>query len=358
MSGTSTEILPEGNGTPAKRRHILRNILLSVGAVLLIGSLSAGAFAFGLAHAFDSKVAKIASPFPADALRPKPVAPAASAPPSASAAATTAMNILVIGSDSRDTSQSAAEQKAAGNQRSDTLMWVNIPADRKSINVMSIMRDNWTTIPGFGEAKINAAYAFGGVPLVVQTVEGLFGVRIDHVAVMDFEGFKSLTTALGGVPVDVPLSFTSKNMAGYTYTAGPMTLQGDQALAFVRERYSFPDSDYQRVKDQQAFVKGLLSKLSSGGTLTDPAKLLATIDSLKGYLSVDDGLDSAAVAALAVQLKDVKRSDIHTFTLPTKGTGTSSDGQSIVIMDMGAVYGIGKAMAADSLGQYLVANGL
>ncbi|MBP2414132.1 LCP family protein required for cell wall assembly [Arthrobacter stackebrandtii] len=330
-----------------RRRNRRRTVLLSALGLVLVAVLIAVAYLASLARSFDSQTVKIPSAFPAETLRPeKPTAgPAANA-----------MNILLLGSDSRGDSVNIAEQGGASNQRSDTMLWVHIPADRKNIYMMSVMRDTWVDIPGVGPAKINAAMAYGGIPLVVQTLEGMFGSRIDHVAIVDFEGFKAITDALGGVEVDVPLAFTSMD-GSHSFAAGPQKLNGDQALAFVRERYAFSDGDYQRVKDQQIFLKAVLNTVLTPATLANPLKISDLVGKVSPYISVDRGLDAAAVAELAVSLNGVRGSDVHSFTLPTLGTGTSADGQSIVLRDDAAIAAISKALKDDTLGTYLATAG-
>jgi LCP family protein required for cell wall assembly len=219
------------------------------------------------------------------------------------------------------------------------------------------MRDLWVGIPDHGQAKINAALAFGGVPLMVQTVESMFGQRIDHVAMIDFEGFVGLTDALGGVEVNIPAPFVSSD--GQTsFAAGPTILDGQRALNFVRERYAFADGDYQRVRNQQAFVKGLLARNLSADTLLNPLKVHNVVSAMAPFISVDSGLDAATLAGLAVELKDVRPQDMVMFTLPTRGTGTSTDGQSIVLTNPAAINAISRAMATDTLGEYVASNGL
>lgn len=331
-----------------RRRNRRRTVLFVVLGLFLVAALVSVGFIANLGRSFDTQTVKIPTAFPAETLRPeKPVqGPAANA-----------VNILLLGSDSRGDGLNLAEQGTASDQRSDTMLWVHIPADRKNIFLMSVMRDTWVNIPGYGEAKINAAMAFGGVPLVVETLEGMFGSRIDHVAIVDFEGFKAITNALGGVEVDVPLAFTTMD-GNFTFSAGPQKLDGDQALAFVRERYAFSDGDYQRVKDQQIFLKAVLSGILSPATLSNPLKVNDLVNQVSPYISVDTGLTSATVGALAVSLKSVSGSDVHSFTLPTLGTGTSADGQSIVIKDDAAIAAIAQALKDDTLATYLAGAGL
>ncbi|MEO6530645.1 MAG: LCP family protein [Specibacter sp.] len=346
MSQVSDQQLPD-----RRRDNKRRNVWLIVLAVFLAGLLVSAVFVGNLVHSFDTKTQKIPQAFPSEQLRPT------QSPSSPAPTVSTAMNLLLLGSDSRGDSVDLAESGIASNQRSDTIMWAHIPADRKNIFLMSIMRDTWVEIPGYGEAKINAAMAFGGVPLVVQTLEGLFNDRIDHVVIVDFEGFKAMTDALGGVELDVPLPFTS-NHGNYTFAPGPQTLNGDQALGFVRERYAFADGDYQRVRDQQIFLKSVLSKVLDPATLTNPLKVTDLVNDVSPYVSVDSGVNLAMLASLGFSLRSVRNSDVISFTLPTLGTGTSDDGQSIVIRDDAAIKAIGRALTGDSMGQYLRTTGL
>lgn len=234
------------------------------------------------------------------------------------------------------------------------MMWVHIPADRKNIYMMSIMRDTWVQIPGHGEAKMNAAMALGGIPLVVQTLEGMFDTRLDHVAVVDFEGFKAMTDALGGVNVNVPAAFNTKQ---FSFPAGKQQLSGEQALAFVRERKAFSDGDYQRVKNQQLFLKALMSKFLTAETLTNPVKISSLVDTVSPYVSVDKSLDAAAVGSLALGLRNVRTADVASFTLPTSGIGTSADGQSIVLRDDAAIVKVGAALRGDTLDNFIKSIG-
>ncbi|ALE92490.1 hypothetical protein AOC05_09480 [Arthrobacter alpinus] len=343
--------MSEGDGAPGsarRRRNIGRGVLWSVLAVFVIAAVVSGLFVANLAHNFDANVQRLPTTFPNDVSRPvKPTQGPAS----------NAENILLLGSDSRSDDVDLAEQGLPSNQRSDTMMWVHIPADRKNIYMISIMRDTWVTIPGHGEAKINAAMAYGGVPLVVQTVEGMFNSRIDHVAVVDFEGFKAVTDVLGGVTVNVPIPFTSTH-GNYTFPAGPQKMTGDQALGFVRERYAFVDGDYQRVKDQQIFLKAVLNTILTPSTLGNPITVTNLVKDVSPYVKVDQDLTAPTLAALALSLRGVRGSDVKSFTLPTLGTGTSADGQSIVLRDDAAISAIAAALANDSMGSYMAGAGL
>ncbi|MFT4232599.1 MAG: LCP family protein, partial [Leucobacter sp.] len=261
------------------------------------------------------------------------------------------INILLLGSDSRETTDPDATASDLKGFRSDAIMVAQISPDREHLTVMSIMRDNWVEIQGFGEAKINAAVAYGGLPLAVNTIENFIGARIDHVALIDFESFKGLTDAVGGVTVDNALPFTSTH-GGYTFDAGPVTLDGAQALGYVRERYAFSDGDYQRARNQQAYLKGLMGKLLSSETLGDAGKLTATFDALKPYLILDDQLDLPTAVSLGLEMRNLRSDDIAFFTSPTLGTGTSADGQSIVLPNWDGLTSVQQAFQDGTLDEY------
>ncbi|MEH0110499.1 LCP family protein [Tersicoccus sp. MR15.9] len=309
-------------------------------ALLAVVVLAAAAYLVTLGHAFDDHAHRIGQAFPDEASRP-------------AAGADGAVNMLLLGSDSRGAAPSQAAAGVASDQRSDAMIWVNIPADRKHVYLMSILRDTWVAIPGHGRAKINAAMAEGGIPLAAETLEQLFGARLDHIALIDFDGFRAATDALGGVTVDVPVAFSSGQ---HTFRAGRQTLDGDAALAFVRERKAFPTGDYQRVKDQQLVLKAILDQALSVGTLTDPLRVADLVNRVSPYLSVDTTLDSTAMASLALSLHAVRAGDVRSFTLPTRGTSTSADGQSIVVADTAAITAVGRALREDSLGSWLASQ--
>jgi polyisoprenyl-teichoic acid--peptidoglycan teichoic acid transferase len=318
----------------ARRPWLIAISVIGVIVLALVGG--AAVFLASLAQQFDKGTEKIADAFPDERVRvPEATGPAASA-----------QNILLLGTDSRSTLQSIDD--ADGN-RADTMMVVHIPSDRTGATVMSIMRDSWVEIPGHGTAKVNAALSFGGVPLAVQTVESIIGARIDHVAIVDFEGFIGLTEALGGVTVDNAVEFDSSHLKGMTFPSGPINLDGEQALAFTRERYAFVDGDYQRVRNQQAFLGAILDKLLSPDTALNPARVSEVIGAIAPYLKVDSGFTGAYAGGLAVEMRNVRKADVEFFTIPTLGTGTSDDGQSIVLLDDAKLVQLREAFASDSL---------
>lgn len=334
--------------SPQKKKRTGLMILLGALALVLIALLVAGGYLFSLARSFDNGTTKLEGAFPEESLRPeKPEA------------AKDAVNILLLGNDTRATDQGEENFASLPNGgRSDTMMVVHIPANREGVYVTSIMRDTWLDIPGHGKAKVNAAFAYGGVALAVQTLEGLLDTRIDHVASIDFEGFKGLTDALGGVEVNNPIPFKQHLKNGIVFPEGAQTLDGEEALAFVRERYAFKDGDYQRVRNQQLYVKAVMSTLMSKETLTDPGKISETVKEFAPFVAVDETLDAVKVAKLGTSMTSVRSNDMHFFTLPNKGTGRSADGQSIVVPDMNVISNFAEALKKDEVGQFVENNGL
>ena len=252
-------------------------------------------------------------------------------------------DILLLGSDSRAGSADAA--KVSG-QRADTIMLMHIPKDGSGVYLISIMRDSWVNIPGYGSAKVNAALNYGGIGLQVATIEQLLGIKIDHVAEIDFTGFKDLTNAVGGVDVQVPVAFKT---GVWSYTPGTMHLDGSTALAFVRERYSFAAGDYQRVRNQRAYLRGLYNTLKTQGALSSIGKFKTVVDSLSGYLTVDKGLNSSQVANLAAPVITNGSTAMHMMSLPNAGPGWSMDGQSIVLVDQKANADLTRALQNDKI---------
>jgi len=323
------------------RKHPKRRwplvVLWSLVTVLLVGGGSMAWYGLTLNNSFN-KATKLADDkvFPEATTRPQETK-------------NDALNILLLGSDTRG--EIGDDIDDIHGERSDTMMVVHIPEDRKSVQVMSIMRDNWVEIPGHGYAKINAAMAYGGVPLTIQTIEGIIGVRIDHVAIIDFEGFQGLTDALGGVTLNNPNEFTSRH--GHTHFAkGEIELNGEHALQFVRERYSFANGDYTRVANQQLFIKSVIKQVLSKDTLTSPGKIADAVDSFAPYLTIDKGLTATYLGKLGFSMRDIRPDDMTFFTSPTLGTGMEGK-QSVVKPDWAGLDEVATAFQNDTLGEYV-----
>jgi LCP family protein required for cell wall assembly len=200
-------------------------------------------------------------------------------------------NWLVVGSDSRaGLSAEDEERLATGDakgQRTDTIMLLHIPDNDTKPTLVSLLRDSYVDIPGHGKNKLNAAYAFGGPKLLAQTVEMATGLRLDHYAEIGFGGFENIVDAVGGVdicvsdPIDDP-------KAGLKIGAGCQTLNGTQALGYVRTRAT-PRADLDRVVHQRQFLGALTDKATSPGTLLNPFRLFPLIADAPDAITVDKG---------------------------------------------------------------------
>lgn len=325
------------NGGPKKKkRRGMRRLVIALVTIVALIAVAAGVLFALLANSFQD-VQRVAVAQDPALVRPEP-------------ANNGAVNILLLGSDSREATDPELDGADMVGNRSDSIMVAQISPDG-GVAVMSIMRDNWVEVQGYGEAKINAAMSFGGLPLAINTIENFIGARIDHVAMIDFESFKGLTDALGGVTVTNDNAFTTLH-GEYNFEPGEITLSGDDALAFVRERYAFADGDYQRARNQQAFMRGLAKKLLSAETLSDPKTVTSTFDALKPYLILDDEFTATELVKLGWQARGARGDNITFFTSPTLGTGTSPDGQSIVVPDWDEMARVQAAFAEGSLPDY------
>ena len=318
-----------------------RIALLSVLAIFLVLTLATGGLALWVRHSIASGMEFIADPFAGIPTRAPQQKVAAGEEP--------AVNILVLGTDSR-TSASDPSQWKEGAQRTDAIMIVQVSGDRKTVSVMSIPRDSWVEIPGHGQGKINAAYSYGGPSLTIHTVENLTGIHIDHFAVANFESFVALTDEIGGVRVNLK---TPQTLAGKELGAGAQVLNGQQALAYTRERSSLPNGDFGRVKRQQTWMRSIVSRVLTNGTLSSPTALYSFLKTASRTVAVDESFTLNQMQSLALETRHLHSNDIAFMTVPTAGTGTSADGQSIVTLDADADAPLFKAFAEDRVSAYL-----
>ena len=318
-----------------------RIALLSVLAIFLVLTLATGGLALWVRHSIASGIEFIADPFAGIPARAPQQKVAAGEEP--------AVNILVLGTDSR-TSASDPSQWQEGAQRTDAIMIVQVSGDRKTVSVMSIPRDSWVEIPGHGQGKINAAYSYGGPSLTIHAVENLTGIHIDHFAVANFESFVALTDEIGGVRVNLK---TPQRLAGKELGAGAQVLDGQQALAYTRERSSLPNGDFDRVKRQQTWMRSIVSRVLTNGTLSSPTALYSFLKTASRTVAVDESFTLNQMQSLALETRHLHSNDIRFMTVPTAGTGTSTDGQSIVTLDADVDTPLFKAFAEDRVSAYL-----
>ncbi|WP_234818511.1 LCP family protein, partial [Mycolicibacterium diernhoferi] len=255
---------------------------------------------------------------------------------------------LLVGSDSRQ-GLSVGEQDAlatggdTGNGRTDTLLLLHIgaPFSGTQPTLVSLPRDSYVPIPGYGEDKINAAYAFGGAPLLVQTVEQATGLRLDHYAEIGFGGFAALVDAVGGVTM-CPAEPISDPLAGIDLPAGCQELDGRNALGFVRSRAT-ARADLDRMTNQRSFMSALLKRATSPSVLLNPLRWYPMVDAATGAVTLDQGGHIWDLARLAWALQD----DPTATTVPI-AEYTSSDVGSIVVWDSEAAGRLFGALAHDT----------
>ncbi|HVW40926.1 MAG TPA: LCP family protein [Amycolatopsis sp.] len=276
-----------------------------------------------------------------------------------------ARDILLVGMDSRTDAQGnplprqlLAELNAGisdGEENTDTLIMVHIPNDGSKAVAISLPRDSYVNIPGFGKHKINSAYARAkaaerqrlqasgetdarqievqsnqaGAKTLIATVEQLTGSSIDNYASINLLGFSDITQAIGGVDVCLKDNVNDP-YSGARFTAGKHTISGVEALEFVRQRHGLPRGDLDRVVRQQVFMAGMAQKVLSAGTLTDPSKLSGLTDAIKKSVVLNQGWD---IFAFAQQMKGLSGGQLQFQTIPVENLdySTPEDGQAIQV---------------------------
>jgi len=302
------------------RHRALRRVLISLGILGLVLALVIGGGLWFLTNRYVGNINRVANVFSGldEQARPAPATPA-------QAASADPVTFLLVGSDTR--AHPAAGETPDG--RSDAIIVARFSADRKHAQLISIPRDSWVDIPGHGRSKINASYAWGGPSLLIQTVEQLTKVRIDHYVAIDFDGLVKVTDELGGV--DVMVAATTQN-GPYTFPAGLDHLNGDQARWYLGQRHGLAGGDFDRVKRQQQYLRSMFSKLFSANTFTDPGRLDTAMLTVTSAVKVDDTLGNGDLVSLAYSMRDVKPQNIDFFTAPVLGTGMEG-AASVVYLD-------------------------
>ncbi|HET9258396.1 MAG TPA: LCP family protein [Pseudonocardiaceae bacterium] len=269
-------------------------------------------------------------------------------------AATAGTNWLIVGSDSRagltpaqQAQLSTGDEAGAAGGRTDTIMLMHIPAMTGSgqPTLVSLPRDSSVPLAGHGRVKLNTTFAIGGPTLLVQTVEKITGVHIDHYAEIGFAGFASLVDDVGGVRLCPPEPLNDP-LAGLNIPAGCQVLDGPQALGYVRTRHS-PRGDLDRVAHQREFLGALISRASSPAVLLNPFRAIPLAADAPDVLTVDGGDHVWNLASLGWAMRSLSRGDAVTTTVPFSGFGTLSDGSSAVLWDRDQATKLFAAIAAD-----------
>lgn len=255
-------------------------------------------------------------------------------------------NYLIVGSDSRE-GMTAAEKKAlhtgsADGKRTDSMMILHVGDNGNSL--ISLPRDSYVTIPSFkgsesgktyaarGSDKLNAAYSIDGATLLVRTVEYNTGLHIDHYAEIGFAGFANLVDAVGGVEMDIPQDIKDTK-SGANFKKGTQTLNGKQALAFVRTRYALAGSDLDRTKNQQKFLNALAKEVATPTTVLNPFKLYPTMSAGLDTLIVDKDMSLWDLTSMFWAMKTVSGGDGTSMNMPTSGSVTTASGGSAIKWD-------------------------
>ena len=258
-----------------------------------------------------------------------------------------AQNFLLVGSDSRDGSNGVGTQGSGATyvtgQRSDTVILAHLYAKSDAVQLVSFPRDSWVDIPEWRDPKtgkvhpehhekLNSAYSEGGPTLLIETIERLTNIRIDHFVSIDFTGFKTMVNEVGGV--DVCLTKPAKDhFSGINLPAGNNHISGETALAFVRQRHGLPNGDIDRIARQQQFIGALSHKVLSAGTLLNPFKLNGFLDAATHSLQVDKGLSGNDIKNLALRLRGFNSGGVLFSTVPVSDIGGRRNGQSVVLLD-------------------------
>ncbi|MGW7050060.1 LCP family protein [Streptomyces avermitilis] len=327
-----------GGGRPRRRRRVLR-WSATVLAVLILGTAGAGYLYY---QHLNDNIKKDDLYLGDDKDR--------AAKPKANAAGQTPLNILLIGSDARD---SAANQKLGGAKdtyggtpRADVQMLLHLSADRSNMSVVSMPRDTLLEIPKCTDPKTSHTYAAityptmtnnslgrGGPGCTVATWEKFTDIHIDHFMMVDFAGVVSMADAIGGVPVCVDANIYSHTSTGHgsglKLKDGTTSIKGKQALQWLRTRYGFEDgSDIGRTKAQHQYMNSMVRQLRENATLSNPNKLRKLAETATKALTVDDGLGTVSkLYDLSKELKKVPTSRITMTTMPWV---YSSDGNRVL----------------------------
>ncbi|MCI2422197.1 LCP family protein [Saccharopolyspora sp. K220] len=288
-----------------------------------------------------------------------------------------ATDVLLVGNDSRTDAQgnplpeSVLKQlrtEAIGGLNTDSLVVIRIPHTSAPPTAVSIPRDTYTAVPGGRSEKINAVYGLtksaaadklrtegkpqasveheaglAGQRALVQTVQNLTGIRIDHYAEINLLGFYELTEAVGGVDVCLQQATSDKD-SGADFAAGQHTISGGDALAFVRQRHGLPRGDLDRIVRQQVFMAALANKVLSTGTLTDPAMINDLVRATQRSVVLDEDWDPLGFVQ---RMQELAAGRVTFVTLPVTDTGARDDrGQSIVNVDPAAAQRFFGALTA------------
>lgn len=312
--------MPQTSQTPSPRRRLPRWAKVTIIFVLVVANLAVLATLWAIqtgqsvlsSASTDPDVAGVLDPADGDDL-----------------------TILVVGSDSREGLDDLTNFGAVGGARGDVIMLVRLDASTSTAQMLSIPRDYWVSIPGHGENRINASYAFGGPSLMVETIQGNLGLEVNHYVEIDFVGFEALVDELGGIEIAFP--YAARDIkSGLDVPAGTQVLNGEQALAYARSRtyqelqngtwVSVDANDIGRTQRQQEVIRAIVSGLKSPSSVTEAGDIAAA---MAQHTTIDSNLASSSVAGLFWDFKGILAGEIEGATLPV--TNRTINGASVVV---------------------------
>ena len=262
-----------------------------------------------------------------------------------------AENYLLVGSDTREglTKQQIRELRVgstatAAGGRSDTMLIIHLSKARDRAYIISLPRDSLVVIPEHvsssdketiipaRKGKLNSAFSYGGAPLLIETIELATSIKIDHYVEVSFAGFAGIVDALGGIEVCTKVDIDDPK-SHLVLSAGVHTLDGIEALKYVRTRDFDGRGDIGRMQRQQQFMSAVMRKATSTGTLLNPFKLKNFINASLASVKLDSGLAPDDLLTLAKQLKNLSSGNVRTLTVPLSNPNGRYDGLSVVIWD-------------------------
>ena len=266
-------------------------------------------------------------------------------------ASTPGRTYLVVGSDSR-ADLTAAERKRLGTgkvagKRTDTIMLLHVPSGGGPTVLVSVPRDSYVPIPGHGQNKINAAYAFGGAPLLVRTLEQATGLRIDEYVETGLGGFANVVDALGGVTLCPKFNMNDKD-AHINLKKGCQQMDGKTALGYARARHSDPRGDLGRVERQRETLAAIAKKMLSPGTLIQPWRAFPAAKAGGGALTVDQGTTPLGLAHFVLAMRAVAGGKGLSLTVPVGNPNLSTPAGSAVQWDRTKALELFRDLKADN----------
>jgi LCP family protein required for cell wall assembly len=247
---------------------------------------------------------------------------------------TAGSNYLLVGSDSR--AGLTAEQRrkyATGNavgERTDTIMIVHVSESGGKPVMVSLPRDSWVPIPGHGNDKINAAFSIGGAKLLTETVENVTGVHIDGYVEIGLGGFASVVDSVGGVNLCVARDMNDKK-AGINLKKGCQTLDGANALGYVRSRYTDPLGDIGRASRQRQFLGALMKKAATPATVLIPWRYKSFADASAAGLAVGEGTGITDAIRVLMAMRAVSNDEGLSLSVPTSDLSYRTSGGALAV---------------------------